>query len=197
MAGTTKQVRSGRAPIVDSAIANFTERGYHGTSMRDIAAGAGVTVASIYHHFASKQDVLVEIMAATMSDLVASTTAAAHAAPDTATDRLCAVVETWILFHTERRAEALIGASEIRSLEPAGRARVVGLRDEQEALFRSIIAAGVEAGEFGTAYPDEAARAVLRMGSAVASWYRADGDLSPRQLAERNRDLALGTVRAR
>ena len=40
--------RGGKEVIVTSAVANFTERGYHGTSMRDIARAADVTVASIY-----------------------------------------------------------------------------------------------------------------------------------------------------
>ncbi|MEQ6901026.1 TetR/AcrR family transcriptional regulator [Nocardioides sp. YIM 152588] len=191
-----KQVRSGRGPLVSSAVRNFTERGYHGTSMRDIASGAGVTVASIYHHFASKQEVLVHIMAGTLTDLLSVTVAADEAADRTARARLEAVVDAWVLFHTERQSEALIGASEIRSLEGPGRDTVVGLRDEQEALFRSIVTAGVESGEFATAYPREAARAILNMGSMVSSWYRPGGELSPEEMSERYRDFALGTVRA-
>lgn len=198
MVSTTKQVRSGRAPIVEAAVRHFTERGYHGTSMRDIAAEAGVTVASIYHHFPSKQDVLVHIMAGTMTDLLAITRRAAAEVVDDPVARLCAVVDAWILFHTNRQPEALIGASEIRSLEGDGRDLVIGLRDEQEALFRGIVADGVERGAFATTYPREAARAILNMGSAVSSWYRLDGGaLSPEQMAERYRDFALGTARAR
>lgn len=198
MATTTKQVRSGRAPLVDSAVRNFNERGYHGTSMRDIAAGAGVTVASIYHHFASKQDVLVQIMAGTLTDLLSATIAAADdvGRAASATERLAAVVDAWVLFHTQRQAEALIGASELRSLESDGRARVIGLRDQQEALFRSIIEDGVASGEFATRFPREAARAVLNMGSTISTWYRLGGELTPDDMAERYRDFALGTVRA-
>ena len=191
----TKQVRSGRGPIVESAIRNFTERGYHGTSMRDIAAGANVTVASIYHHFAAKQDVLVHIMAGTMTNLLDRTTKA-DAGATTPTERLLAVVEAWVLVHTEHRQEALIGASELRALEPAGRELVVGMRDEQEALMRRIVTDGVDTGEFATPYPDEAARAILRVGSAISTWYRPDGPLTPRDMVERYQDLALGIVRA-
>ena len=73
MAQPRTQVRGGRSVVVTAAIANFTTLGYHGTSMRDIAAGAGVTVASIYHHFASKQVILQHLMVGTMTDVLAAT----------------------------------------------------------------------------------------------------------------------------
>ena len=133
-----------------SAVANFTERGYHGTSMRDIARAADVTVASIYHHFPSKQDILQELMRRTLGDVLAATRTAIDAAGPGATDRLGALMVAWVVFHTERQAEALIGASELRSLDEAGRVEVVALRDEQEALFREVVDQGVADGEFAT-----------------------------------------------
>ena len=64
---------TGRQVILDSAVANMNERGYHGTSMRDIARGADITVASIYHHFASKQEILQDIMVRALHDAIAMT----------------------------------------------------------------------------------------------------------------------------
>lgn len=189
--------RNGRQIVVDAAVAHFTERGYHGTSMRDIAAAAGVTVASIYHHFASKQEILQHVMTGTLAATLASTRAAVDAAENDPRSRLVALVGAWVFFHTERREEAHIGASEIRSLDDAGRAHVVGLRDEQEALFRSIVDAGVADGAFATPHPREAARAIITMGHSIATWYRPDGSDSPAEIAERYVDLALGLVRAR
>jgi len=55
----------------------------------------------------------------------------------------------------------------------------------------------VEVGDFGTAYPVEAARAILNMGTAVATWFRADGRLTPAELAEIYVRLALATVEHR
>ncbi len=191
-------VRNGREALVAAAVANFTTLGYHGTSMRDIARSADVTVASIYHHFASKQEILQHVMIGTMSDLLASTRAAVDAAvaagATTPSEKLEALVDAWMLFHTTRQAEALIGASEIRSLDDAGRAVLVGHRDEQEALFRAIVEEGVATGAFTTRYPREAARAIIEMGSSVSSWYRVGGELSPEEMSVRYRELARGTV---
>ncbi|MBC7549404.1 MAG: TetR/AcrR family transcriptional regulator [Cellulomonas sp.] len=188
------QMRGGREVILDSAVRNFTELGFHGTSMRDIARGADVSVASIYHHFPSKQEILQDIMLRTLRDVLALTRAAVAEAGAGTTERLDALMTSWVLFHTTRQAEALIGASELRSLDDDGRRQVVALRDEQERVFREIVEAGVASGEFATTHSLEAARAVINMGYSIASWYRPDGEASPAEMAERYRDLALATV---
>ena len=65
---TTTQARSGKGVVVESAIRLFRAVGYHGTTIMAIADGAGITAASIYHHFASKQDILQEIMVVALQE---------------------------------------------------------------------------------------------------------------------------------
>ncbi len=193
---TRTQTRGGREVVVTAAIANFYQRGYHGTSMRDIARDAGVTVASIYHHFDSKQLLLQEVMTVTLSDVISLTRAAVLDAGGEPHEQLAALVRAWVGFHTSRQDEALIGSSEIRSLDDPGRRLVTTLRDEQERLFRDVIVRGVKRGAFRTQYPLEATRAVIEMGSSVAAWYRKGGHLAPDEVAARYADLALATVRS-
>lgn len=188
------RTRTGRDAVLDAALDRFERLGYHGTTMRDIAHGAGLTVASIYSHFPSKQQMLQDIMVRVLSDALALTRTAVLRAGPTPHDQLSALMHAWLLFHTERRAEALVGGSEIRSLDAHGRRLIVTLRDEQEAMFRDIVLRGVEDGEFATPYPEDAVRALIAMGTAVPSWYRPDGALSPEQVAQRYVRLAAGTV---
>jgi AcrR family transcriptional regulator len=190
------EIATGREGILDSAVENFQRLGYHGTSVRDIARDAGITPASIYHHFPSKQIILQEIMEKVLRDVISLTRAAVIGAGGTPASQLEALVRTWVLFHTSRRAEALIGASEIRSLDDIGNRLVVSLRDQQEQLFREVIDRGVTEGVFTTSYPREAARAIINMGYSIASWYRPGGQLTPDELADRYAALALGTVGA-
>lgn len=190
------QVRAGKEPILEAAIENFQRLGYHGTSMRDIARDAGVTVASIYHHFPSKQEILQQIMVQVLSDAISLTRSALIRAGSSPTEQLAEVMRAWVLFHTSRRSEATIGATEIRSLEESGRRLVVTLRDEQEKLFREVIERGVEVGEFRTEHPREATWAIITMGNTVAAFFRSSGPLSPEQMADIYADLALGTVGA-
>jgi AcrR family transcriptional regulator len=53
---STKGERTRRA-ILDAAYRLFIERGYHATSMRRIAEGAGLALGGIYNHFPSKEDI--------------------------------------------------------------------------------------------------------------------------------------------
>lgn len=53
-----------RARIVDAAYRLFMERGYSGSSMRDIGRLAGVTVGAIYNHFPTKEAVWLEVLTA-------------------------------------------------------------------------------------------------------------------------------------
>ncbi|WP_342671566.1 MaoC/PaaZ C-terminal domain-containing protein [Rhodococcus phenolicus] len=131
-----------------------------------------------------------------LGDAISLTRRAVLRADGTPASQLEALVRTWVLFHTSRRSEALIGASEIRSLDDVGRRLVITLRDHQEQLFHEVIDRGVAVGAFTTPHPREAARAVINMGYSIASWYRPGGELSPDELAERYAGLALGTVGA-
>ncbi len=54
----------GETAIIKGAARLFSERGFDGVSMRDIADAAGVSKANIYHHFASKQALYVAVLSA-------------------------------------------------------------------------------------------------------------------------------------
>ena len=190
-------MRGGREAILAAATRNFQRLGYHGTSMRDIARDCQITVASIYHHFPSKQEILQEIMLRALHEHLAMTKAAAASAGSSPREQLVALVRAWILFHTTQQAAAFIGSTELRSLDPEGKRSVIALRDEQERVFREVIDAGHDSGEFTTPYPREATRAILNMGTAVSGWYSPRGELTPEGLAERYAALALSTLGAR
>jgi hypothetical protein len=93
-----------------------------------------------------------------------------------------------------RQKGAVVSTSELRSLEPDNRARYVARRDEQQAMILRIVLAGVEAGEFSTPYPADAARAIASLCVGVASWYRPDGQLPVEDLLERHVTLAEAIV---
>jgi len=178
-----------------AALEVFVEHGYHGTSVREIAQAAGISVAGLYHHFPSKLDILVGLMDAVMDDLFHATEEAVAAAGDGPADQLRAAVRAHVRFHTERREESFIGNTELRSLDLTHRARMVDKRDRQQRLFDRAVIRGCDLGAFRTAYPLEASRAIVTMSTMVATWYRKDGSLSSEEIAARYCELALGTVR--
>ena len=57
----THDAASTRERILDVALDLFTDQGYDGTSLREIAERLGVTKAALYYHFASKEDILMAL----------------------------------------------------------------------------------------------------------------------------------------
>lgn len=181
--------------ILASALTSFAQKGYHATSARDIATGAGLSVPGVYHHYKSKQDVLMALMMAVMGELLSRTRAALDqvrdAEPSTQFD---ALVEALLRFHLERREEAFVASSEIRSLDPGNRDQYVALRDEQQQMIVRVVRDGRETGAFEVPEVDEAARAVATLCVGVATWYRPEGPLTAEELIRRQLKLARRVV---
>lgn len=78
----TEYTESTRQALVDSAVALFTERGYAGTSLDEIARRARVTKGALYHHFNGKQAVFEAAFAAVEADTVDRLTSVVSAARD-------------------------------------------------------------------------------------------------------------------
>src|SRR5918996_5462688 len=91
MRGSARKRLSGeerRAAILDSALAVFARRGYHASSIDDIAREAGVSKALIYEHFASKQDLYAELLEQHAGDLFSALSEAISEAGRSASARL-------------------------------------------------------------------------------------------------------------
>jgi AcrR family transcriptional regulator/DNA-binding XRE family transcriptional regulator len=183
-------------PTLTGALSAFAELGYHGATVRDIARRAGLSVPGVYHHRASKHEMLVALLDLTMEDLLTRSRAAREEGADPAT-RLGLLVECLVLFHTHRREQAFIGASEMRSLEPEAWARIAALRTAQQRMVDEEIDRGCREGVFGTGRPREAARAIVTMCTAVPQWFSAEGPTSAERIAQQYVEFALDLVRHR
>lgn len=188
------ETAAGREALLQVALKCFAEKGFHGTSMRDIAHRADASIAAIYYYFPSKADILRHVMLGVTQDLILSLEQAREAAGPDAARQLGAVVRAHVRLHTERQSESFIGNTELRSLAPIDRDHIVALRDRVAENFREPILAGTRRGTFKCAYPHEATLAILTMCTAVAAWYRAGGGETPQSLADRFATLALSMV---
>jgi AcrR family transcriptional regulator len=176
---------------MNAVVSAFSEKGYHGTSLREIAQRAGLSLAAFYQHFESKYAALVYLMNGSLTRLTELTAdAVAEAGPDPAA-RLVAVVRTHVLVHAERRERSLIGNSELRSLEPDDRARIVQQRRQYAEFVHRIIADGIAQGTFRSAQPRAAGRAILSMSTAVAQWFDPAGPQTADNVADQYAALAL------
>jgi AcrR family transcriptional regulator len=184
-----------RREIEDVASSLFRERGYAGTSVRDIARAMDIQGASLYAHVASKQDVLraiVERMASRFEhaadDALKAVDGDAEASP---TARLAVLTRAHVEVVTDDLERATVFVHEWRSLDADLRTRMARRRDAYERRFRSVIADGVESGEFATVDPIAAAAFILTALNGLVTWYRPDGRLAVGTIADLYVDLAV------
>lgn len=171
-------------PILDAALECFVDHGYHGTTIRTVAARAGLSVPGLYHHYPSKQALLVSIVRRAMEDLLDRSQAAVLEAGPSVEARFRALIECLVLFHAHRSKVAFISASEIRSLEGQSREAHIAARDRQQRILDEIVSEGADGGVFATKFPRHSSRAIVTMCTGVAQWYDPAGRLTPEELAE-------------
>jgi AcrR family transcriptional regulator len=182
--------------IIDAAIDAMFTNGYHGTSVREIADRAGMSVANVYYYFPSKHDLLFRFMEGSATQLLEQLQAMLATAEPDPRVRLSEAVRLFVQRHTVRQAAAFVAATELRALDPEARAVVVDRRNAIESLFRRIVQDGADSGVFVVEDVALAVRAILDMASSVSSWYRPDGSLSGDDIADRYVGLALAVVGA-
>ena len=177
-------------PLLQAALDCFVEHGYHGTTIRTVAARAELSVPGLYHHYPSKQALLVSIVQFAMADLLVRSEDAVSEAGSSVEERFRLLIECLVLFHAHRSELAFIAASEIRSLEGESRTAHINSRDKQQKMVDDIVNQGVREGIFDTEYPKVTSRAIVTMCTGIAQWYRRDGELSPEELAVRYANIA-------
>lgn len=179
-----------------AAIAAFSERGFHGTSTRDIAARAGMSPAALYVHFGSKEEVLYRIAISAVGLTQEVMTTADREAGGRAPDRLHAVVRAITAWHAHHAAAARVVLYQLEALTPEHRAEVLVRERAVDQIIRQIVSDGIESGEFSMGDPGSAGTAVLSLCMDVPRWYRPNHRRSPEDIGEQYAEAALRIVGA-
>ncbi|WP_141580306.1 TetR/AcrR family transcriptional regulator [Actinomadura sp. WMMA1423] len=185
---TSRRIRS-------SAIGLFAERGFHGTGIRDIATGADVTLSSLYHHFGSKDDLLVDIMVTSTEPLKRAADEARRALA-TPSEQLAMLIEQHVWAHVTDRLAKIVTDTELRALSGDRRERVIALRDAYESVWRSTVEDGVAARVFTVPNTKALTIGLLEMCTAVSHWFRPSGELELHELCRTYADGGLALMRA-
>jgi AcrR family transcriptional regulator len=170
--------RNTRDDVVRAAGRLFSQRGYHGTSMRDLGKELGLLGSSLYSHVSSKQDLLVEVVEEG-ARLFEDSASRALTLPGTASDRLGALIAGHIDVVVDNIEVSRTFLNEARMLDPEHRRRILDARDHYEEAFRSVIREGKADGTFDTAVdPKTASIFLLSILNAIERWYHPDGELN-------------------
>jgi AcrR family transcriptional regulator len=185
-----------REAILNAAVELFGKRGYHATSMRALASAADVQPAAIYHWYASKEAILVQLQDDFMERLTERVLAgmARHERPAL---RLAAAVREHVVFHGIHRLAAFVTDSEIRALTDGPRRALIAKRDDYQAMFSEQIRDGIRDGSLRASDAHVATYAILLQCTGVALWFDPAGPLKLEQVAELHIELVLGSLAAR
>ncbi|THF87735.1 TetR/AcrR family transcriptional regulator [Deinococcus sp. KSM4-11] len=191
----TDPLKSRREQILDSASVLFSERGYHATSMRDLAGELGMQGGSLYAHISGKEELLVEIVnrASRQFDEALFPLRDVTLPPE---EKLREAMRRHVQVVADNMESATVFFHEWKHLSPAAYGRVTGWRDSIDAFYRELIAQGVQAGAFRPDLdPKMTAYLVLSAVNWAYTWYRPDGRMSPREVADTFADMLLRGLR--
>jgi AcrR family transcriptional regulator len=169
--------------IKKAAIKLFYKKGYFATGMSMIAGATGIQKSSIYHHYATKEDILLDIFRTSMSDLQEALRIRLEAATD-ARERMEAAIYCHIIFHIERQKEAIIADSELRGLTARNYKEIIQMRDDYEREIQRVLQEGVAEGIFAVADVKLLSYAIISMCTAVCTWFNKSGRLSKEDVAK-------------
>jgi AcrR family transcriptional regulator len=161
-----RRARPGRVSLVRTAIGLMGEHGYEGTSMRDIATAAGVSVAALYYHFPGKLDLLRDFLLEAHDVVLARVERRVEVAGPAARAKLDAAVDAliWSNIHDGwARQAALVAWREHGRLALPDQKLVAKKRLQLVEIVQGVVEAGVASGEFSTVEPREVARAILAL----------------------------------
>ncbi|MFA7437668.1 TetR/AcrR family transcriptional regulator [Castellaniella sp.] len=166
--------------IFREAARSFRWKGYHGTSLDDVAKSLGVAKATLYYYFSNKQELFFHCHIAAADQAISSVSSESGANG----------LERFRL-SMQRYTASIIGPDsysvvilEERSLSEKQLQKVIDKRDEFERLLQEIIVLGQRDGSIIPCSPKFAVFTALGASNWVTKWYRPEGAWSVQEVAE-------------
>lgn len=188
-----------RQGILDVAVAAFNEFGYDATSMGVLAERLGLSKSAIYHHFASKDEILEQALDAALSGLEAVVDDAgpelAEGAPDgRAADRLDRVLRGAVHVLVEQLPSVTL-LLRVRGNTEVERRALARRRDFDKRVTAIVAEAQAEGSLRGDIDASVVSRLAFGMINSIVEWYRPGGRENADRLADDVVAIALDGLR--
>ena len=190
-----------RKEIILAAADVLHRNGYEATTMKDIAAEVNLTAASLYHHFRNKDALLLAVLEGGIDQVFELIEPLAHATDKPYRQRLMDMIKVHVFMVTQNTAvgaamvfeiRPLLGMSSIGSGTRKDKDTFIKRRDEFfirrdhfEKIYRDVVQAGIDAGEFRQVDVPVFVKAMLGANNWVAVWYKEGGRLDGEEIASR------------
>lgn len=179
--------------IEATAVRLFSDVGYEGASMRQIAAEVGIQPASLYNHWGSKENILWEIVDKALTYIQNGQVEAFRSHSGTVA-RFRAFVAMHMRFHAEYSKMARVVNGNLASLSKEHFVIAAERRDWYERGLRSLLEQGVSEGVFSIPNTQITSYAILEMGMGISTWFRPDGKIGLGEVVDLYTSLALRLV---
>ena len=189
------QHQAKRDAVLNVAAQMFNERGFHATSLDDIAARLNVTKPTLYYYVKNKDAILLACVKKGL-DMTLEGIDASRAAGGNAIDQLRACMRTYAEVVTQPFGMCLIRVGDEEVPEPS-RTELRRLKSEIDHAFRRLVEQGVQEGVLAPCDPKMAAFVIAGGPSWIGRWYQPQGAYSADQIIEQCTQLLLQGVLAR
>ena len=180
--------RRRREEILHSALRAFRDKGYHNTTLADIADQLGVRKTALYHYFPDKESILYACHRESLSELDRLLSEAHRL--DSGREQLAYAIREHVRVMTDTLEGSPL-AFEVTALSPKRQKEIIGARDRYERALRRMIDRGIEQGEFRFVDTKLATFAILGAINWIARWYRPEGSTKSEALGEQFADYLL------
>jgi AcrR family transcriptional regulator len=182
--------RPREAELLRAATQFFRERGFHATSMQDLAEALGMNRGSLYHYIDSKDDLLWSIVSGALDRLDRRVRPILES-DSSGADRLRRAIAAHLAFAAAHGDELSLVQIELRSLSDERRRTIIDRRDSYERLWRAAIEAALAERSLRSTDVRLAGIAILSACNWFTQWYRPDGSMRVDQIATAFADLFL------
>ncbi len=179
-----------RERLINAAVEAFAEKGFAGTTTRDIASRAGMSPAAVYVHHDSKESLLFSVSLDGHRRALEVITSAADSSTEPV-DRLRAMVYDFSLWHADNSRVGRIVQYEYHALTDEHRAEVATYRRDIERAMQDALADGVDQGVMDVNDVPGTAFSLLSLGVDLVRWFEPGGSRSGHELATLHADLAV------
>src|ERR671939_1285651 len=181
-----------RTELTRTAARLFAEKGYHGTSIGDLAQALGVQKGSLYAHIESKADLLWEVAREGSAAFHAALDAVPEEGP--APERIRLALRAHLRVVSEQLDVATVFVREWRYLEGERREEILAERRRYQERFRALFREGRELGELRTDL-DEATATLLALSAANWAYTWLQPGRPTDELADRFYSLLIDGMR--
>lgn len=176
-----------REVLLREAAAAFNRRGYHATSLDELAANLGVTKAALYYYFPNKQKLLMACFERMMAAAFDSLEEALRKGKS-GREKLHLAMRLYLQQMIDEMSCCVV-ITEEHSLLPEDQEAHIKVRDRYEAQLRGLVREGIEDGSIVSCDPKLVVFAVLGAINWVPKWFSHAGPWTSAQLSEALTDL--------